>query len=97
MVGLLPLLASLVLEDALVQKLSGFKKRLSELLQSRPDLANQVFYSHNIDSKSLTTLVNSYRQNIINNTDIITGAFKLCINKGNPFRSLSLMEASAII
>ena len=47
-VGLLPLLASIVLEDALVQKLPGFKRRLSELLQSRPDLANEVFYSHNI-------------------------------------------------
>ena len=72
MVGLLPLLASLVLEDALVQKLPGFKKRLSELLQSRPDLANQVFYIHiDIDSNSLTALVDSYRQNIINNTAMV--------------------------
>ena len=42
MLGLLPLLVSVVVEDALVQKLPGFKKRLTDLLQSRPDLANQV-------------------------------------------------------
>ena len=44
MLGLLPLLASTVLEDTLVQKLPGFKKRLTQLLQDRPDIANQVFY-----------------------------------------------------
>lgn len=42
MVGLVPLLASLVIEDALIQKLPGFKKKLTELLQNRPDLVNKV-------------------------------------------------------
>jgi hypothetical protein len=55
MLGLLPLLASVMLEGALLQKLPGFKKRLTQLLQDRPDLANQVYsvlynYPYNIDS-----------------------------------------------
>ena len=44
MLGLLPLLASIVLEGALIQRLPGFKKRLTQLLRDRPDIANQVFY-----------------------------------------------------
>ena len=44
MLGLLPLLASIVLEGALIQRLPGFKKKLTQLLQDRPDIANQVFH-----------------------------------------------------
>jgi hypothetical protein len=38
LVGLIPLLAVEVLEDALIQKLPGFKKRMEWFLQNRPDL-----------------------------------------------------------
>jgi hypothetical protein len=38
LVGLIPLLAVEVLDDALIQKLPGFKKRLDWFLQHRPDL-----------------------------------------------------------
>jgi hypothetical protein len=38
MVGLIPLLAVEVLDDALIQKLPGFKKRMDWFLQNRPDL-----------------------------------------------------------
>ena len=42
MVGLIPLYACLVLEDEVIQKLPGFKKRLSWFLENRKDLAKQV-------------------------------------------------------
>lgn len=42
MVGLIPLYACLVLEDEVIQKLPGFKKRLSWFLENRQDLARQV-------------------------------------------------------
>ena len=42
MVGLIPLFASLVLEDEVIQKLPGFKKRLQWFLVNRTDLAKQV-------------------------------------------------------
>ena len=42
MVGLIPLFACLVLEDEVIQKLPGFKKRLQWFLDNRPDLAKQV-------------------------------------------------------
>ncbi len=42
MVGLIPLYACLVLEDEVIQKLPGFKKRLSWFLENRQDLAKQV-------------------------------------------------------
>jgi len=42
MVGLIPLYACLVLEDEIIQKLPGFKKRLMWFLENRPDLAKQV-------------------------------------------------------
>jgi hypothetical protein len=38
MVGLIPILAVEVLDDALIQKLPGFKKRMDWFLQYRPDL-----------------------------------------------------------
>jgi hypothetical protein len=38
LVGLIPLLAVEVLDDALIQKLPGFKKRMDWFLQNRPDL-----------------------------------------------------------
>ncbi len=42
MVGLIPLFASLVLEDEVIQKLPGFRKRLQWFLTNRKDLAKQV-------------------------------------------------------
>ena len=42
MVGLIPLYACLVLEDKVVQKLKGFRKRLDWFLKNRKDLADQV-------------------------------------------------------
>ena len=42
MVGLIPLYACLVLEDRVVQKLDGFRKRLEWFLKNRQDLASQV-------------------------------------------------------
>lgn len=42
MVGLVPLMACLVLDDEYVQKLPGFKKRLDWFLSNRKDLASQV-------------------------------------------------------
>ena len=42
MVGLIPLYACLVLEDRVVQKLHGFRKRLEWFLKNRKDLASQV-------------------------------------------------------
>ena len=42
MVGLIPLYACLVLEDEVIQKLPGFKKRLSWFLENRKDLSKQV-------------------------------------------------------
>ncbi len=42
MVGLIPLYACLVLEDEVIQKLPGFKKRLTWFLENRTDLARQV-------------------------------------------------------
>src|SRR5260370_42656582 len=38
MVGLIPLLAVEVLDDVLIQKLPGFKKRMDWFLKHRPDL-----------------------------------------------------------
>ena len=42
MVGLIPLFACLVLEDEDIQKLPGFKKRLTWFLDNKPELAKQV-------------------------------------------------------
>ena len=42
MVGLIPLFASLVLEDEVIQKLPNFRKRLTWFLENRKDLAKQV-------------------------------------------------------
>ena len=42
MVGIIPLFACLVLEDEVIQKLPGFKKRLTWFLTNRKDLAKQV-------------------------------------------------------
>lgn len=42
MVGLIPLYACLVLEDEVIQRLPGFKKRLTWFLENRHDLAKQV-------------------------------------------------------
>ena len=42
MVGLIPLYACLVLEDRVIQKLGGFRKRLDWFLKTRKDLANHV-------------------------------------------------------
>ena len=42
MVGLVPLMACLVLDDEYVNKLPGFKKRLDWFMKNRKDLASQV-------------------------------------------------------
>lgn len=42
MVGLIPLFACLVLEDEVMHKLPGFKKRLVWFLENKPELAKQV-------------------------------------------------------
>lgn len=42
MVGLIPLYACLVLEDAVIQRLPGFRKRLQWFLTNREDLSKQV-------------------------------------------------------
>jgi Mannosylglycerate hydrolase MGH1-like glycoside hydrolase domain len=44
MVGLIPVLAVEVLDDGLVQKLPGFKKRMDWFLQNRPDLGELSSY-----------------------------------------------------
>ena len=42
MVGLIPLYACLVLENDVIKKLPGFRKRLEWFLKNRPDLSKQV-------------------------------------------------------
>ena len=42
MVGLLPLMAVLVLEDDVVKKLPGFKKRLDWFIRNRKDMKQHV-------------------------------------------------------
>ncbi len=44
LVGLVPLFAAEVLEDAVIDKLPGFKKRLQWFLENRKDLARQISY-----------------------------------------------------
>jgi hypothetical protein len=44
MVGLIPLIAVEVLEDSVIDRLPGFKKRLQWFLENRPDLAQQISY-----------------------------------------------------
>eukprot|EP00795_Rhopilema_esculentum_P015529 gene15531-6792_t len=44
MVGLVPLFACHVLEDEIIQKLPGFRKRLNWFLKNRQDLASQISY-----------------------------------------------------
>ena len=44
LVGILPLIACEVLEDRLIEKLRGFKKRMGWFLDHRPDLAQQLPY-----------------------------------------------------
>ena len=56
MVGLIPLFACLVLEDEVIQKLPGFKKRLTWFLTYRPDLAKQVSQSLVCLAVLLTTI-----------------------------------------
>ena len=42
MVGLVPLMACLVLDDEYMKKLPGFRKRLNWFMENRKDLASQV-------------------------------------------------------
>ena len=42
MVGLVPLMACLVLDDEYMDKLPGFRKRLNWFMKNRTDLASQV-------------------------------------------------------
>ncbi|OWK46782.1 MGH1-like glycoside hydrolase domain-containing protein [Fimbriiglobus ruber] len=44
MVGLIPLIAAEVLEDAVIDRLPSFKKRMRWLLDHRPDLAQRIAY-----------------------------------------------------
>ncbi len=44
LVGLIPLLAVEVLDDELIQRLSGFKKRMDWFLEHRPDLNQHISY-----------------------------------------------------
>jgi hypothetical protein len=44
MVGLLPLIAVEVLDDAVIENLPGFKKRMEWFLQNRSDLARHIHY-----------------------------------------------------
>ncbi|KAJ7387339.1 hypothetical protein OS493_004328 [Desmophyllum pertusum] len=44
MVGLVPLMACLVLDDEYMDKLPGFRKRLNWFMKNRTDLASQVSY-----------------------------------------------------
>jgi hypothetical protein len=44
MVGLVPLFAVEVLEDAVIDRLPGFKQRLSWFLENRADLARHISY-----------------------------------------------------
>src|SRR5207248_3562276 len=44
MVGLIPLIAVEVLEQAVIAKLPGFQKRMRWFLENRRDLANQISY-----------------------------------------------------
>ena len=55
MVGLIPLYACLVLEDEVIKKLPGFRKRLQWFLDNRQDIAKQVG-----PRLSLQTSVTSY-------------------------------------
>ena len=48
MVGLIPLYACLVLEDDVIKKLPGFRKRLQWFLDNRQDIAKQVGPSANV-------------------------------------------------
>ena len=58
MVGLVPLFACLVLEDEVIKKLPGFKKRLDWFLKNRQDLASQVCNTviSDIDLETLTQI-----------------------------------------
>lgn len=42
MVGLIPLYASLTLDEEVIEKLPGFKKRLDWFMKHRPDLSSHV-------------------------------------------------------
>lgn len=60
MVGLIPLFACLVLEDDVIQKLPGFRKRLQWFLNNRKDLAKQVIKTFNISKKRLYNIFDRY-------------------------------------
>jgi len=44
MVGLVPLFAAVTLEQPVVERLPGFRKRMDWFLKNRPDLANDITY-----------------------------------------------------
>src|SRR5262249_28541809 len=44
MVGLAPLFACEIIDDRVIDKLPGFKKRMEWLLRNRPDLARHISY-----------------------------------------------------
>jgi len=49
LVGLIPLLAVEILDDDVIQRLTGFKKRLDWFLEHRPDLRRQISYCPVLD------------------------------------------------
>ena len=53
MVGLIPLFACLVLEDEVVQRLPGFKRRMQWFMRNQPDLAKQLTYNPEIEQQDV--------------------------------------------
>jgi hypothetical protein len=45
MVGIVPLFAAEVLDDEVIEQLSGFKQRMNWFLKNRPDLGQQIAYA----------------------------------------------------
>ena len=79
-----------MLEGALIQRLPEFKKKLTQLLQDRPDTANQVFYIKIVIRAAA-------KINIINNAcqwEFL--GLAVIIKDYESFRSPSLMELNAI-
>ncbi len=54
LVGLLPLMTSVILEDEIIDKLPGFKRRMSWFLDNRDDLGQHMTYMEHEDPKSGT-------------------------------------------
>jgi hypothetical protein len=53
MVGLIPLFACLVLEDEVIQRLSGFKKRMLWFMHNQKHLAKQITYNPDVEEQGV--------------------------------------------